>query len=222
MVGHKASTARLLSGKESACNARDLGSIPGSGRSPGEGNGSPFQDSCLGNPMDRKAQRATVHGVMELGMTEWLSTQARMSCLYLGQLWRAIPALELLGWRMDRGPNGTCVTGQSLPLPHPVAHEPTGGVPTALPRLPWVCTSLPQTPWVPQPKTEDYIENIGPRSSGSETAEKIILARRYIQRELYTNSLATSQQPNEWTLEILHNFWFSQREINWKGKRKGI
>ena len=42
-------------GNESACNAGDLGSIPGSGRSPGEGNGNPLQNSCLGNPMDRGA-----------------------------------------------------------------------------------------------------------------------------------------------------------------------
>ena len=41
-------------GKESACNAGDLGSIPGLGRSPGEGNGNPFQYSCLENPMDRE------------------------------------------------------------------------------------------------------------------------------------------------------------------------
>ena len=39
-------------GKESACNAGDLGSIPGSGRSPGEGNGNPLQYCCLENPMD--------------------------------------------------------------------------------------------------------------------------------------------------------------------------
>ena len=50
-------------GKESACNAGDLGSIPGSGRSPGEGNGYPLQYSCLENPMDRVAWQATVHGV---------------------------------------------------------------------------------------------------------------------------------------------------------------
>ena len=50
-------------GKESACNARDLGSIPGLGKSPGEGNGNPIQYSCLGNPMDRGAWWATVHGV---------------------------------------------------------------------------------------------------------------------------------------------------------------
>ncbi len=42
-------------GKESACNAGDPGSIPGSGRSPGEGNGNPLQYSCLENPMDRGA-----------------------------------------------------------------------------------------------------------------------------------------------------------------------
>ena len=44
-----------LVGKESACNAGDLGLIPGSGRSPGEGNGKPLQYSCLENPMDRGA-----------------------------------------------------------------------------------------------------------------------------------------------------------------------
>ena len=42
-------------GKESACNAGDLGYIPGLGRSPGEGNGNPLQYSCLENPMDRGA-----------------------------------------------------------------------------------------------------------------------------------------------------------------------
>ena len=57
-------------GRESACNAGDLGSIPGSGRSPGEGNGNPLQDSCLGNPMDKGAWQATVHGIAELGTTE--------------------------------------------------------------------------------------------------------------------------------------------------------
>ena len=54
---------RGLDAKESACNAGDLGSIPGSGRSPGKGNGNPLQYSCLGNPMDRKAWWAIVHGV---------------------------------------------------------------------------------------------------------------------------------------------------------------
>ena len=51
-------------GKESACNAGDLGSIPVSGRSPGEGNGNPLQYSCLENPTEG-AWWATVHGVTE-------------------------------------------------------------------------------------------------------------------------------------------------------------
>ena len=50
-------------GKASSCNVGDPGSIPGSGRSPGEGNGNPLQYSCLENPMDRGAWQATVHGV---------------------------------------------------------------------------------------------------------------------------------------------------------------
>ena len=49
--------------KESTCNAGDMGSIPGSGRSPGRGNGNPFQYSCLKNPTDRGAWQATAHGV---------------------------------------------------------------------------------------------------------------------------------------------------------------
>ena len=56
-------------------DARDAGSIPGSGRSPGEGNGNPLQHFCLENPMDIGAWRATmVHGVTKkLDMTEWLN-----------------------------------------------------------------------------------------------------------------------------------------------------
>ena len=50
-------------GKEFTCNAGNLGSIPGLGRSPGGGHGNPLQYSCLENPMDRGAWQATVHGV---------------------------------------------------------------------------------------------------------------------------------------------------------------
>ena len=50
-------------GKESACNAKDPGSISWSGRIPGERNGYPVQYSCLENPMDRGAWWVTVHGV---------------------------------------------------------------------------------------------------------------------------------------------------------------
>ena len=50
-------------GKESACNAGDQDSVPGSGRSPGEGNGNPLQYLCLENPMDRGTWQATVDGI---------------------------------------------------------------------------------------------------------------------------------------------------------------
>ena len=51
--------------KNPPANAGDVGSIPELGRSPGEGNGNPLQYSCLGNPMDRGAGWATVHGVIK-------------------------------------------------------------------------------------------------------------------------------------------------------------
>ena len=51
--------------KESACNAGDLGSTSGSGKSPGDGNGNPLQFSCLVNPTDREAWQATVHESQE-------------------------------------------------------------------------------------------------------------------------------------------------------------
>jgi len=54
-------------GKKSTCNAGDPGSIPGSGRPPGEGNGNPLEYSCLENLMDRGAWWATVHGVERVG-----------------------------------------------------------------------------------------------------------------------------------------------------------
>ena len=61
-------------GKESTFNPGDMGSSPGSQRSPGEGNGNPLQYSGLENPMDRGAWRATVHGATkDLGLIEQLS-----------------------------------------------------------------------------------------------------------------------------------------------------
>ena len=57
-------------GKESACSAGDLGSIPGLGRSPGEGNGNPLQYPCLENRMDRGSWWAAVHGVAKSRTTE--------------------------------------------------------------------------------------------------------------------------------------------------------
>ena len=64
--------------KDSSCNIGDTGSIPGLGRSPREGNSNPLQYSHLGNPMDRRAWRATVHGVTKQSdMTEQLNNNSK-------------------------------------------------------------------------------------------------------------------------------------------------
>ena len=70
-------------GKESACNAGDTSLTPGLGRSPGGGQGNPVWYSCLENPVDRGAWRATAHGVTESNTTERLSTYGqKMSALF--------------------------------------------------------------------------------------------------------------------------------------------
>ena len=69
-------------GKEPVCSAEDLGLISGLGRSPGEGNGNPLQYSCLENPMDRGAWRATVWGCNESDMTEPLTLTLLYSNYY--------------------------------------------------------------------------------------------------------------------------------------------
>ena len=67
-------------GRESACNAGGTGQIPGSRRSPGGGHGNSSQYSCLENPMDRGAGRATVHGVTKSQpQLMRLSTRAEIS-----------------------------------------------------------------------------------------------------------------------------------------------
>ena len=74
-------------GKESTCNVGDLRLIPGSEKSPGEGNGNPLQYSCLGNPMDRGAWQVGVHGVAksQTWLIQWISQEwyGRMG----GQSW---------------------------------------------------------------------------------------------------------------------------------------
>ena len=70
LLGHFSTLNAGSVGKESACNAEDPALTPGSGRSSGEGTGNPLQYSCLGNPMDRGAWWATVHGVARVDTTE--------------------------------------------------------------------------------------------------------------------------------------------------------
>ena len=85
--------------KASACNAGDLDSIPGSGRSPGEGNGNPLQYSCLENPMDRGAWWATVHRVTKSRTR--LSNFTHSLCVYV-----SVPISQFI----------------PLPLPPPCSH----------------------------------------------------------------------------------------------------
>ena len=78
-------------GEETACNAGDTGSIPGSERSPGGGHGHPLQYSCLENPMDRGSWRATVHRITK-SHTQRLSihTHAHVNCISIklgGKTW---------------------------------------------------------------------------------------------------------------------------------------
>ena len=63
-------------------DARSVGTIPGSERSPGGGNGNPLRYSCLETPMGRGAWRAAVHGVAESATTESTCRQHRVSCRY--------------------------------------------------------------------------------------------------------------------------------------------
>ena len=81
----------LWYGKASAYNAGDLGSIPGSGRSSGEGNGNPIQYSCLENPMDRGTWWAAVHGVAK-------------SCTWLSDFTFTFHILIVLSWGFNKAP----------------------------------------------------------------------------------------------------------------------
>ena len=66
--------------KNFVCQAGDTGLTPGSGRSPGEGNGNPLQYSCLENSMDRGARWAAVHGVSK-SQQEWVHSTLGFSCI---------------------------------------------------------------------------------------------------------------------------------------------
>ena len=84
-------------GKESACSVGDPGLVPGSGRSPGGGNGNRFQYSCPENPMDRGAWRATVHGGLKKSDTTERLTRSRLAGMVLAlacQLFKRRKALQ--------------------------------------------------------------------------------------------------------------------------------
>ena len=76
--------------KNSSANAGDTGSIPGWGRSPEEGNGNPLQYSCLGNPMDRDAWWATVHGVAK----SWTPLSNLTTCIGSSILHRSFSVIH--------------------------------------------------------------------------------------------------------------------------------
>ena len=85
-------------GKTSACNAEDEGSIPGSERSLGEGNGNPLQYYCLENSMDRGAWWATVHGVVKRVRHNLATKQQDISSL---QNRRTQLQMQLYEFRLD-------------------------------------------------------------------------------------------------------------------------
>ena len=95
-----------LRSKESACNAGDLGSIPGSGTSPGEGNDYPLQYSCLENPMDGGAWQAIAHMVSELTWLKWLRDQGaenELLCQDRGQSVCSLSGTPTAAWLFLRG-----------------------------------------------------------------------------------------------------------------------
>ena len=69
--------------KNPPTNTGDAGSVPGSGRSPGGGNGNPLQCSCLGNPMDREETSRSPCGRKELDMTEQSNNKSFRGCILL-------------------------------------------------------------------------------------------------------------------------------------------
>ena len=118
-------------GKEPACNKGDLGSLPGSERTPGEGNGNPLQYSCLDNSTDRGAWRAAASACIinhfsrvRLFLTLWTVTcQALLSMEFSRQTleWVAMPSSRVSSWPRDQ----TCIScllhwqESSLPLVPP-------------------------------------------------------------------------------------------------------
>ena len=118
-----------MSGKGSASNSgdiRDMGSFPGSGRSPGEGNGNPLRYSCLENPMDRRAWWATVHGITEESDMTEATSDAHMWGMVMWHVYMCVQLCLTLCDPMDCSPPGSSVSGifrqeywSGLPPPSP-------------------------------------------------------------------------------------------------------
>ena len=104
-------------GKASAYNAGDPDSIPGLGRSPGEGNGNPLQHSCLENPMDRRVWPAQSWSRKESDTTEWLTHTLNLRVLFLHRHWQAgsIQSLDTPDKGRTRVPPGTQQEGPRFP-----------------------------------------------------------------------------------------------------------
>ena len=122
--------------KVSACNEGDLGSNPGSGRSPGEGNGNPLQYSCLENPIDGRAWWAAVHGVAK--------SRTRLERLHFHFQINELPFLGFITKNFD-----TSAAAKSLQS-CPTLWDPTDGSPPGSPipgilqarTLEWVAISF--------------------------------------------------------------------------------
>ena len=102
---------------ESACNAGDPGSVPGLGRSSGEGNSNPLQHSCLGNPIDRGTWQATVHGVSRVGYNFATKPSPPPKATYkvcrsYDRVWDTVPTY--------RGGGGRAVGGTVSPHPQAI------------------------------------------------------------------------------------------------------
>ena len=116
-------------GKASACNVGDLGSIPGLGRSLGEGNGNPLQYSCLENPTDGGAWQATVHGVTKSqtrlsNFTHFTcqKSNAQKSPSYSSAV-HELRTSRYLGWIQERERN------QRSNCQHPLDHRKSKRIP---------------------------------------------------------------------------------------------
>ena len=95
-------------GKESACNAGDLGSVPGSGISPEEGNGYPLQYSCLENSMDRGVWWATVYGAQRVGH-DWvpnIHTHTHVNYTSIKMEKIQLSSVQLFSWSDSLRPHG--------------------------------------------------------------------------------------------------------------------